>query len=80
MLRKECTEALADVLAAMKETLLGRLAIGLERNMAAIQAALDSPWTTSPAEGQINRMKTLKRAMYGRAGFPLLRARVLNAA
>ena len=41
---------------------------------------LDLPWTTSPAEGQINRIKTTKRSMYGRAGFQLLRARVLNAA
>ena len=44
------------------------------------RATLDLPWTTSPAEGQINRLKMLKRTMYGRAGFPLLRARVLNAA
>ena len=36
--------------------------------------------TTSPAEGQINRIKTIKRSMYGRAGFQLLRARVLDAA
>ena len=47
---------------------------------AAVQAALDLPWTTSPAEGQINRIKTIKRTMYGRAGFQLLRARVLYAA
>ena len=80
VLRKESSEALTDVLAAMKETPLSRLATGLERNAAAIQAALDTPWTTSPAEGQINKLKTLKRAMYGRAGFPLLRARVLHAA
>lgn len=80
VLRKESSEALTDVLAAMKETPLSRLATGLERNAAAIQAALDTPWTTSPAEGQINRLKMLKRAMYGRAGFSLLRARVLHAA
>ena len=47
---------------------------------AAVQAALDLPWTASPAEGQINRIKTIKRAMCGRAGFQLLRARVLHAA
>lgn len=80
VLRKESPETLTDVLAVMKDTLLSRLATGLERNAAAIQAALDTPWTTSPAEGQINKLKTLKRAMYGRAGFPLLRARVLHAA
>ena len=80
MLRKETSEPLTDVLAAMKETLLSRLATSLERDLVAVRAALDTPWTTSPAEGQINKLKTLKRTMYGRAGFPLLRARVLHAA
>ena len=46
----------------------------------AVQAALDLPWTTSPVEGQVNRIKTIKRSMYGRAGFDLLRARVFHAA
>ena len=80
VLRKESAEPLIDVLTATKQTLLKRLAISLEGDAAAVQAALDTPWTTSPAEGQINKLKTLKRAMYGRAGFPLLRARVLQVA
>jgi transposase len=50
------------------------------QDLAAVQAALDLPWTTSPVEGQINRLKMLKRTMYGRAGFELLRRRVLYAA
>ena len=33
------------------------------------QASLDLPWTTSPVEGQINRLKMLKRTMYGRASY-----------
>lgn len=41
---------------------------------------MTTPWSTSPVEGHINRVKTIKRAMYGRAGFHLLRARVLQAA
>jgi transposase len=80
VLRRESSEPLTNVLAAMKETLLSRLATSLERDGVAVQAALDTSWTTSPAEGQINKLKTLKRTMYGRAGFPLLRARVLHAA
>ena len=44
----------------------------------AISAALELPWTTSPVEGQISRLKMLKRTMYGRAGFPLLRKRVIH--
>ena len=61
-------------------TPLADFAAGLGRDRATVQAALDMPWTTSPAEDQINRVKAIKRSMYGRAGFPLLRARVLHAA
>lgn len=53
---------------------------GLQRDYAAVSAALELPWSSGQAEGQINRLKTLKRQMYGRAGFELLRARVLRAA
>ena len=79
MLQHESTEPLQDALDAMKATLLNRLAQSLERDVAAVQAALETPWTTSPVEGQINRLKLIKRAMYGRAGFRLLRQRVLEA-
>ena len=39
--------------------------------------AIEMPWSNGQAEGQINRLKTLKRAMYGRTGPELLRARML---
>ena len=45
-----------------------------------MRAALEEPWSSGQAEGQINRLKTLKRQMYGRASFALLRQRVLYAA
>jgi transposase len=80
VLRRDGTETLQDVLAAAEPTLLANFAVGLRRDLEAVQAAADLPWTTSPAEGQINRIKTIKRSMYGRAGFTLLRARVLHAA
>ncbi len=80
LLRRESEESLDQVLDAAASTLLATFAAGLRRDLAAVQAALDTPWTTSPAEGQINRIKTIKRSMYGRAGFQLLRARVLDAA
>ena len=56
------------------------LAAGLERDRDAVQTALHLPWTMSPAEGQVNRIKTAKRSMYGRAGFELLHVRVFRAA
>ena len=80
LLRRNSTDTLKKVLADAAGTLLEAFAASLNRDFAAVQAALDLPWTTSPAEGQINRLKMLKRTMYGRAGFQLLRARVLHAA
>ena len=69
-----------QVLAIAVGTPLAEFAANLRRDLSAVQAVLDTPWTTSSAEGQINRIKTIKRSMYGRAGFQLLRARVLHAA
>ena len=56
---------------------LVRFAYGLQKDISAVSAAVDTPWSTGQVEGQINRLKTIKRQMYGRAGFQLLRARVL---
>jgi len=80
LFRHKSQESLDAVLADAAGTPLAEFAANIRRDLAAVQAALDLPWTTSPAEGQINRLKMLKRTMYGRAGFQLLRARVLHAA
>uniref|UniRef100_UPI0036F3C19F transposase n=1 Tax=Thalassoroseus pseudoceratinae TaxID=2713176 RepID=UPI0036F3C19F len=58
---------------------LRRFAEGLERDRKAVQAAFDEPWSSGPVEGHINRLKTIKRQMYGRAGLALLRARMIRA-
>ena len=50
---------------------------GVRRDYAAVKAALRYVWSQGPVEGHINRLKTIKRQMYGRAGFALLRRRVL---
>ena len=80
VLRRQGDEALDTVLADAAFTPLAVFATELRKDIAAVQAALDLPWTTSPAEGQICRIKMIKRTTYGRAGFELLRARVLHAA
>ncbi len=54
-----------------------RFAYGLQKDISAVTAAVDTTWSTGQVEGQINRLKMIKRQMYGRAGFELLRARVL---
>ena len=45
---------------------------------AAVRAGLTLEWSNGQTEGQVNRLKTLKRQMYGRAGFVLLRQRLLH--
>ncbi len=80
LLRRRASESLEEVLAAATGTLFARFAASLRRDFDAISAALVLPWTTSPVEGQVSRIKMLKRTMYNRAGFELLRARVLQAA
>jgi len=52
---------------------------GLERDQEAVVAAVRLSWSNGPVEGQVNRLKLHKRQMYGRASFPLLRARGLQA-
>jgi transposase len=47
------------------------------RDSEAVQHAIEEPWSSGQAHGQINRLKTLKRAMCGRGGIELLRARML---
>ena len=54
-------------------------AAGLRRDYAAVEAAVTSAWSSGQVEGQITRLKLVKRSMYGRAGFPLLRQRYLLA-
>jgi transposase len=57
-----------------------RFARGLRADYAAVQAAVTLPWSQGPIEGQINRLKLLKRQMYGRARLDLLARRFLLAA
>lgn len=59
---------------------LASLAQGVGRDIEAVRAAINQPWSTSPVEGQINRLKTIKRQMYGRSGYALLKNRLLAAA
>lgn len=51
---------------------------GLRADLMAVTNALSLPWSQGQVEGQVNRLKTLKRQMYGRANFDLLRLRVLH--
>jgi transposase len=58
---------------------LESFAAGRERDGAAVRAALRLPCSNGQVEGQVNRLKLIKRMAYGRANFDLLRQRVLAA-
>ena len=53
---------------------------GIRQDEAAVRAGLTLPWSSDQVEGQVTRLKLLKRQMYGRAKLDLLRQRVLLAA
>lgn len=83
MVRQRRPEALDGWLEASKESGIPELhsfAMGLQHEYASIRAALSEPWSTGQVEGQITRVKLLKRQMYGRAKFDLLKQRVLQRA
>jgi transposase len=61
-------------------TTLHPFVVGIYRDKAAVQAGLTSIWSQGQTEGQITRLKLIKRQGYGRAKFDLLRTRVLHAA
>ena len=58
---------------------LHSLITGLRRDLDAVTAGLNLTHSSGPVEGNVNRVKTIKRQMYGRAGFGLLRKRILLA-
>jgi transposase len=83
LIRKQSRGTLSDWLTRGEASTcpeLRRFAEGIRRDEAAVLTAVTEPWSNGPVEGHVNRLKTIKRQMYGRAGFVLLRARVLNAA
>ena len=71
---------IAEAIGSSSPRDLQGFARGLQADLAAVRAALELSWSNGQTEGHIHRLKALKRQMYGRAGFALLRIRVLNAA
>ena len=56
----------------------GIFVAGVERDYDAVRAGLTFPWNQGPVEGTVNKIKTHKRLMYGRARFALLRQKLLH--
>lgn len=80
MVRERDSSAWPRWLEFAKTTLLSRFATHLVRDQDAVFAALMLPWSNGQVEGQVHRLKLIKRSMYGRANFDLLRLRVLQMA
>lgn len=82
MLRKQSSLPLKEWLEKAEGSAIPEVtnfAKGIRLDEAAVAAAITLDWSNGPVEGAVNRLKTIKRQMYGRAGFALLRARVLHA-
>jgi transposase len=83
MVRERQGEALTGWMAEATDSgiaALARFARGLQDDLSAISAGLTLEWSNGVTEGHIHRLKLVKRQGYGRAGFALLRQRVLQAA
>lgn len=77
---KEQLDGWLEKVARSPLTALHPLRAGISQDKAAVQAGLTYEWNQGQIEGQITRLKLIKRQGYGRAGFDLLRKRVLHAA
>jgi transposase len=83
MLREKQPEELEPWLAGCEQSGIGELenfAAWLRREQSYVQAAVVSHYSNGVAEGNVNRLKQIRGAMYGRGNFDLLRIRVLVAA
>ena len=80
LVRTHSADALTPWLADAENGELRGFAAGLRQDEQAVGAALALPWSSGQVEGQVTRLKLVKRQGYGRAKLDLLRARLIHAA
>ena len=80
MIRTKIETDLDAWLADANPSLLASFAAGISRAKDAVRAAIIEPWSNGQTEGQINKLKMVKRQMYGRAKVDLLEASLIGAA
>lgn len=78
MVRKRCLDVLDPWLERARSSLVISFANGVLKDKAAVAAAITSPWSNGQTEGQITKLKLVKRQMYGRGKLDLLQARVIG--
>jgi transposase len=80
MVRKKSIADLEPWLERARSTLVASFANGVIKDKAAVAAAITSAWSNGQTEGQITKLKLVKRQMYGRGKLDLLQARVIGPA
>jgi transposase len=80
MVRTREADALAPWLTDVEGSLIASFGKGIKADLAAVRAALYEPWSNGQTEGQITKLKLVKRQMYGRAKLDLLRAQLIAPA
>ena len=80
MIRKKAASQLAAWLERTCRSLVASFGNGVRKDELAVLAAITLPWSNGQTEGQVTRLKLVKRQMYGRAKIDLLQARLLGAA
>lgn len=80
MIRRRALPELDPWIERARTSLVASFANGVMRDKAAVSAAISTGWSKGQAEGQICKLKLVKRQMYGRGKLDLLQARVIGAA
>ena len=79
MIRRKIEADLEPWIERASGSLVASFANGVAKNIAAVRAASVSRWSNGQTEGQITKLKLVKRQMYGRGKIDLLQARVIGA-
>ena len=80
MIRKKTASGLEPWIIEARTSLIASFASGITRDHAAVGAAIGEPWSNGQTQGQITKLKLVKRQMYGRGKLDLLQARLIGAA
>ena len=79
MIRKRTVSDLDPWLECASQNLIASFATGISNDKACVHAAITQPCSNGQTEGQINKLKLVKRQMYGRAKIDLLQAQLISA-
>ena len=79
MIRRKTEAGVIPWIERARASLVASFASGVAKDEAAVRAAITSPWSNGQTEGQITRLKLVKRQMYGRGKIDLLQARLIGS-